>query len=129
VGLRGIYFTELATGRTCLYQGYPPGHWRRGEPMGVGRLIHRSLLANGRPWDDDRDKGLDRSMTNRLRLPRAQLIEVGPDVVAVDVKTAENIWSFDKMAKGKPVTVDPPCLAALPEWEGLRALRVTAAAA
>lgn len=131
VGLRGIYFTELRTGRTCLWPGYPRGHWRQGEPIGAGRLLHRSLLGNGRPWEDDRDKGLDRSMTRRLNLPRAHLIDVGPAAVAVDVKTVENIWSFQHMARsaGGRVTVDPPELQSLPEWDGLRALRTAAAAA
>lgn len=131
VGLRGIYFTELATGRTCLFRGYPSGHWRAGEPLGAGRLLHRSLLLDGRPWDDDRDKGLDRSMTNRLLLPRATLLDVGPAAVAIDVKTPANIWGFDKMAKHADprVRVDPPELATLPEWAELRALRLAPAAA
>lgn len=128
VGLRGIYFAELATGRTCRWPGYPRGHFRHGEPIGAGRLMHRSLLLDGRPWDNERNKGLDRSMTQRLRMPRAHLLEVGPDTVAVDVKTDENIWGFDKMAGTLRVQVDPPELETLPEWPGLRDLRTAAAA-
>lgn len=129
VGLAGIYFYDLGTGRTCLFPGYPAGHFRHGEPVGAGRLLHRSLLFDGRPWDDDREKGLDRSMTQRLRLPPAQLLEVGPGAVAVDVKTDENLWSFDQMAGRRAIDVDPPWLGALPEFPALQALRAAEVAA
>lgn len=130
IGLRGIYFAELATGRTCLFPGYAKGSFRFGEPIGAGRLLHRTLLFDGRPWDDDRENGLDRSMTRRLMLPPAQLLEVGPEAVALDVKTGENLWSFDQMTRytGDRVLVDPPELETLPEWAELRELRTAAAA-
>jgi hypothetical protein len=130
IGLRGIYFAELSSGRTCFWPGYPRGHWRYREPIGAGRMLHRSLLEDGRPWDDDREKGLDRSMTRKLQLPRAALIPVGAQQVAVDVKTPENIWDFDRVAStSREISVDPPELDGLPEWAELRALRATGVAA
>lgn len=125
IGLAGIYFTDLATGRTCLFRGYAKGHRRYREPVGAGRLLHRSLLLDGRPWDELKERGLDSSMTERLQLPAAALLPVGPHAVAVDIKTAENLWRFHRVVRsaGGPVQVDPAFLASLPEWEGLRSLR------
>lgn len=132
-GLAAVYHHELASGRTCLF-GYPLRHPRFGEPLGHGRLLHRSRLeaVNGRPWQEHLDRSLDRSMTRRLGLRRAELIDVGPEAVALDVKTEDKIWSFDRMASAPgagPVEYDPAYLRAVPEWEALRALRPAAAVA
>jgi CTP:molybdopterin cytidylyltransferase MocA len=129
VGLSGCWFHDLATGRTSLFEAYPVGHAQRGQPIGLGRLLHRSLLPrHGRPWQDDLNRSLDWSMTQRCKLPKASVVQVGETVVALDVKTRANIWSFDRVTQNRAVTVDHPALQLVPEWPMLRALRLPLAA-
>lgn len=122
VGFTGCWFHDLATGRTCLFE-YPPGHPQRGTPVGLGRLVHRSLLPkHGRPWQDDLNRSLDWSMTQRCKLPKATVIGVGETIVTLDVKTAANIWAFDRVARGRAVTQGHTALELVPEWPMLAAL-------
>lgn len=143
VGPAGIYFFEPRTGRAVYLPRYPVGHPRHGEPVGAGRLLHRSLAEprRFRPWPMDRDRGLDGGMTERLNRRRGSLIPVGPEAVLVDVKTETNIWSYDHIAQafgvsryqaaqGGPEVVAPATfLNALPEARAIRALGRKVAAA
>jgi hypothetical protein len=131
VGLSGCWFYDLATGRTCLFEEYATGHIRRGEPVGLGRMIHRSLLpADGRPWENQKNRGMDHSMSTKCKLPPASIVPVGELNVAVDVKTAENLWSYEHMANSFRLRtrVDPPEMRVIPEWDMIQALRLPAAA-
>lgn len=108
MGLKDMYVFELATLRLCYWPGYEMASYRAGEPVGMGRCIHRSLLdrVDWRLWEDALNNSLDGSMMRRL----APLLgsETSPHAIgicacrphgltAVDVKTDQNIWSFDRM--------------------------------
>jgi|GEM_PF-2181948 len=106
VGLADSYFWDLASRRLALWHGYPPP--RRGEPIGLGRLIHRDLLAemDWQPWEDGLERGLDRSMMfklaplleNQAWLDRMTVLSCRQgDIAPVDVKTDENMWGFEEM--------------------------------
>ena len=105
VGLADTYFWDLASRRLALWHGYPPP--RRGEPIGLGRLIHRKLLSEmaWRPWADHLENGLDRSMMFKLApllesqadLDRITVLSCRQSEIApVDVKTSENMWGFEE---------------------------------
>ena len=131
VGLSGCWFYDLATGRACMLEEYAAGHVQRGNPIGLGRMVHRDLLpASGRPWDDRVNRGLDHSMATRCQLPAATIVPASELNVAVDVKTADNLWSFDHLAGSfrLGVRVDPKPLWEIPEWDMIQALRLPHAA-
>ncbi len=121
VGLESIYFHDLASGRTCFWRGYGKGHHRHGEPVGAGRLVARRFLTTD-PWDDERNDGLDWSMTKRLGLTEGLLLPVGSGAPAVDVKTRANIWLYEHVERfGDGDGGDVMDL--IPEWPMLRAAR------
>lgn len=139
VGCRGLYFYEPATDRTLLLQtdewgNYPtaPGacqvkqlkHKRKRTFFGAGRLLHRSLFEGHEEfWTPEISHGLDANMARNLGLSGVdEMLKSGPDAFLVDVKTRENIWSFDHLAKTYPHALQPDSSAiqSLPEFDQLR---------
>lgn len=95
--------------------------------MGAGRLIHCSFFeGHDTFWSPNKSSGLDASMTATLGLPLAHIVptETG---IALDVKTAENIWSLDSLIEWYPDCELPNAsiLAGLPEWDDIRTLDLT----
>lgn len=103
-GLCDTYFWDLSTRHLALWRGYSGG--RKGEPMGLGRLIHRDLLdkMDWQPWDGTLEKALDFSMMLKLepflcdpglsgRMAVLSCLE--GDFAPVDVKGGENMWGFE----------------------------------
>ncbi len=112
--LRDMYFLDLRTMRMCFWGGY--SGIRAGDPIGMGRLIHSDYLdaVGWHLWDDALNAGLDKSMNDHLDplverrgAPQELAIYGSRDigVAAVDVKTGENIWSYDSVAEA--LTVEP----------------------
>lgn len=112
LGLQDWHMLDLESLRACYWGGYGMRGGRHGEPLGLGRCIHRDLLdrVGWKLWDDALNSGLDNSMVHRL----APLLNAEPDryrlgvfnaqehgICAVDVKSSENIWSFDHMAQAR----------------------------
>lgn len=96
--------------------------------LGAGRLLSADLFAGHEYfWDPLRDRGLDASMERLLGLPAPRTFASADHAFALDVKTAENIWSFDKLLPTyhKGLMEDHGPLAALPEWDAIRALAST----
>lgn len=139
VGMSGLYFYEPTTNRTLLLQAdqwgnYPSApdacrvqrlkHKRKQTFFGAGRLLHRSFFEGHEQfWKPDICHGLDANMARNLNLPPAdELIFTSPEAVLVDVKTRENIWSFDKLAAVYPFCLQPDAsaLASLPELSLIR---------
>lgn len=118
-GLLDEYFVDTKTRRALHFPGYRtrPERGRpdrRGEPMGLGRMLSRELLTRigWRPWSDRIERGLDGNMTHRLGgyrrggIPGARLVRIPqiPGASAVDFKSGDNMWSFRHFsARSKPV--------------------------
>lgn len=104
VGLSDTYFWDLSNRQLALWRGYSPP--RQGEPMGLGRLIHRDLLEkmDWEPWDSSLERALDFSMMCKLAplltdhdlLDRITVLSCLQERIApVDVKAGENMWGFE----------------------------------
>jgi hypothetical protein len=92
--------------------------------MGAGRLLHRSLFANREYfWEPNKSSGLDASMRRTLELPTPHVIPIETGI-ALDVKTAANIWPLDTLIEWYPGCElhDTKLLAGLPEWDDIRNL-------
>jgi hypothetical protein len=127
LGLCGCYMWEPATGRLGLFQ---PSVAPFGQPIGAGRVVARTFLTRSyyRPWLDELNSRMDADMALRCQLPVGHRLPVSPEVMAVDVKTRDNIWSLDRIGRmaGDGLSLVPlPPHPALAEWEDLRRLRVS----
>lgn len=104
-GLQDLYLLDLRTLRFAYWPGYDDRSGRRGEPIGVGRCVHRTLLdeVDWKLWDDHSNKMLDHSMFVRLRRRivdgsnTALLNCRRENMMALDVKYDSNMWSMDQI--------------------------------
>lgn len=129
-GIKGCYFWEPSTDRIGFFEGYAPNSGSVNRSLGTGRLIHSSLLnrVNWQPWDRSVNSGLDHSLECALHYPKATLLQVGPEAVCLDVKTRQNIWSFNMIAASYPgvgngLLSSQAILLKLPEHAALAALQ------
>lgn len=106
VGFSDCYLVEIASGRALHWTGYQGN--RKGEPIGVGRFIHRLTLDDieWRLWNPRLERGLDRSMATilqeqfaRREVPRLVMSCREADALVVDFKSDQNMWSIDQMAQ------------------------------
>lgn len=104
-GLQDMYVFDLRTLRFAYWPGYDERSGRKGEPIGLGRCVHRSLLdaLEWKLWDDRQNNMLDHSMYVRL-LPHLQdgsltaLLSCRQEnMLALDVKHDSNMWSMDQI--------------------------------
>jgi hypothetical protein len=99
-----------------------------GVTVGAGRMIHRNVLsiAKYRPWIDEKERGLDNSMDSKVLRRNVLTKKMGtsPSKFILDIKTAENIWSYNRLRSVKPGEQDLPLsyLKVLPEWDAIQAL-------
>ena len=92
--LEGAYFLDATTPRMC---------YATARRLGLGRCVSASLMnrMNWRPWPDGLDSGLDGNMEAcmmGLEEPSREVRITNPvehGFVGLDVKTGENIWSYD----------------------------------
>lgn len=92
--LSSLYFYDLASGQCAFVPRF------RVHP---GRMFRRELLdrCRWRPYRGDLDRNVD-SGTYWLTAPLSgeeKRFETPPGVVCIDVKGAENIWSFDEQRR------------------------------
>lgn len=76
VGIRDLYMWDWNNDDARYWEGYKGD--RFGEPIGCGRLIHRSLIK-GDLYDNHRNKSLDASASRRL--PKATVISCRQDLL------------------------------------------------
>mmetsp|Transcript_6124 Transcript_6124/g.11981 ORF Transcript_6124/g.11981 Transcript_6124/m.11981 type:complete len:167 (+) Transcript_6124:1279-1779(+) len=110
LGLRDLFFYDLATRRVAYTRGYRQTQTNLAATIGLGRTLSRGLLdlMSWKLWEDDRNRGLDQSAVRQLfsrfpSLDSVALAVLGRDagVIAVDLKSADlthggtNIWSFN----------------------------------
>jgi glycosyltransferase involved in cell wall biosynthesis len=103
IGLRDLYFYE---GGTLVYwPGYPKGHLSHGRSIGCGRLYARSILdrCDWKLWQHStRPRGMDALIDQtmaQLQVARRSAPMARFGGVAVDIKSADNIWSLAKIAE------------------------------
>ncbi len=131
IGLRDLYFYE---GGTLVYwPGYPKGHTSHKRSIGCGRLYARSIpdRCGWKLWQHStRSRGMDALIDQtmaQLEVPRlsAPMETVGG--VAVDIKSADNIWSLAKIAELPGAEERPIQEVAdhIPEWTMVEALTPT----
>lgn len=100
-GVRGCAMIEPATRRALWIAGHA-SRGRLGEVIGAARVYGRAALdkVNGRPWPDFAKTGLDFRQTMRFR--KAGILwpdAVLEDGMVLDIKSSENIWSYNHIAK------------------------------
>lgn len=124
-GVRDCYFVNTADGRSVYWPGYPPGR-RHGESIGAGRLYTRAALeaVDFELWPRTANFGLDRAATEKLRSVGAAAsavtqAQLGREARVIDLKSATNIWSFDRFTKaaGAKCTSTAAALSAFPKDE------------
>jgi len=124
-GLLDFYVWNAATHRAAYWPGYPPGNRRRGRSIGVGRFYARSVLEQlgWALWPaSDRTTGMDGLADERLLRAGVPLLAQSCTDwggVALDVKSDQNVWAFDRFAKRPADTV--LLRSVFPELETLRA--------
>jgi hypothetical protein len=98
IGFKSLYFVHPSSSRAVKFT-----YTVRETTVGAGRLLSRSVVEDvvnkvGGLWDDMRNRSLDASMDRRLAIvgvtPKIVLME-SPCII--DIKTAQNIWSFDSL--------------------------------
>ncbi len=99
VGFRDIYFIQPSSKKAVKFS------YLTDKTIGAGRLISRGIVeimlkVCGGAWEDKRNRSLDASMDQRLAV-----IGVVPKIIdlevpcAIDIKTQQNIWSFESLTK------------------------------
>lgn len=107
VGLLSMYFLEQSTGRMYFWPGYAPP--RTGVTIGLGRFIHKEYidLLEGELWENELTHALDTSMGRRIKAAAeacgwqdtiTAIPVEGTDIMAVDVKSSENMWGYENIA-------------------------------
>lgn len=93
VYLPGCYFYDAPTKRMI---------WGQAERLGLGRCISRRLLdrMDWQPWPEGLTHGLDGAMWERVQaigdVRHVRLDSAMKEgYIGMDIKTGENIWSFD----------------------------------
>jgi hypothetical protein len=100
VGMPGCYFLHVGNedNRLCHWPGYVGP--RKGESIGIGRLISRSLMdkINWRPFNDALDSSLDRSMIDKVNSVNGTIFNVVSDkIFSVSISTDQwvNLHKFE----------------------------------
>jgi hypothetical protein len=99
VGWKDIYFYDLYERRLAYWPGY--SGTREGDTIGCGRLVKVELIKRlgGKLYEDNRNIGLDGSMTRRLKTMSDVSVKTlslkDENAFMVDIKGAGNIWPYN----------------------------------
>ena len=96
IGITDLYMWDWRDDRAVYWGGYQGD--REGEPIGPGRMIHKSLLpASGRMYQDDLSRNLDASFTRGLLKRNIEATTFKcKDHLLVSCKGDENITDIGK---------------------------------
>lgn len=112
VGLRDIYFYDIATDQLAYTAGYTDSKTALASTIGLGRTFSRGVLEimSWSIWEADRNRGLDQSAVRTLltRIPTLDIVVSALDgralgILAVDLKShaipnhGTNLWSFQSI--------------------------------
>lgn len=113
VYLPGCYFYDTSTDRMI---------WAQAPRLGMGRCISRSLIErlDWQLWEPGLERGLDGSMATRIEATGThKVIKIQDPLrygyVGLDVKTSENIWSFDDVF-GSLISYEVPAVDVFNEY-------------
>jgi hypothetical protein len=100
IGLLDCYHYDLKNDEFGYASGYKCK--RRGEPVGLGRMLSRNVLSklNWQLYDPKRHRSLDKSFTDRIaKIPHTKrmLTQKGLGIYGVDVKDGYNRNSFERI--------------------------------
>lgn len=119
IGLHGLYFADHESGSALRWYGGD-------RPAGPGRIIASDLVPKAGPWPPEQQWAMDAELHRALGEPKIELIKVGPNSVALDVKYADNIWGYSELCRSLPGRVEPASPAmlrmAVPEYARVMAL-------
>ena len=102
IGLLDQFFLDAKSRELIRFRGYDGP--RRGEPVGIGRCLSKSLVGrlNGKLWPKGYRRGLDGKMTLRIKaMGRPLRAKIGPmrsfgvGCAAIDIKSSTNIWGLE----------------------------------
>lgn len=105
---------------TLIKATAPPMMWQQ-EVIGAGRCIHKSWFDGLHDfWEPELNRALDASLAKTLGLHDPVVLSSSPTAFMVDMKTAENLWSYDALVEWFPECQlsreESHFLSALPEW-------------
>ena len=108
MGCKSIYFMDSIKERAVKWV-YEKGCVN--ALFGAGRMFSREAVEfafeDGELWDKEANRGLDFVSENRLIGLGYQPLAFGEEEpYIIDIKSAENIWSFDRYANGEAVDYD-----------------------
>lgn len=111
LGITDMYILNSETGKLSFWAGYHAN--RKGETIGAGRLLHKDIIKelNYTLWDRGLNKSLDASLTRKIKSTTLPIKHTGvscayDDVFLMDIKSSENIWSFDTFHNDNGTYVD-----------------------
>jgi len=116
-GFKDCYYYDAKKKQGYFWNGWTVSH-RRGESIGMGRLLSRNALTllGGRPWSKG-NRGLDWIMTQRLKkfkkLKRMTLSMKDNNYVLVDIK---GFGSISSLGSYDLEPVDTLCFRSIPEF-------------
>ena len=91
-GVEDCYVHDLSNNETIHWQGYPIGSEREGETVGCGRFYKRSIIEQFKYklWDDNKNSGLDRNITSKIKHFKMFKTRLQDDEYMVDIKSPED---------------------------------------
>jgi hypothetical protein len=107
IGITDLYMWDWRDNRAVYWGGYQGD--RFGEPIGPGRVIHKSLLpVDGRIYQDDLNRNLDASFTRKLLEKGIKATTFSAkEYLLVSCKGDENITDISLFNQDELEKVDP----------------------
>jgi hypothetical protein len=113
LGLKDLFFYDQPSRKMLFWPGYEQlgyANHRIYESIGLGRCIHKDILdaCQWTLWEDQLNNTLDSSMqatlnhcfgSDNLSQMSKTFSCIEHQVIALDVKTNENIWTFRKFSR------------------------------
>lgn len=100
IGTPGCHFLDISKdgNRLCYWPGYLGP--RKGESIGIGRLISSNILdrINWKPFDDTKDSSMDRSMVDKVTAANGRIFNVVDDrLLSLSISTDQwvNLHKFE----------------------------------
>ncbi len=95
VEVKDIYYYDTRTKTFVYCKGYT--NHRKGEPLAVARLVNAKVFdeIGCDVWDARKSKGIDIDFHNKLDQFKRTQIEIENRFLVLDIKTDDNISTFD----------------------------------
>lgn len=103
ISWKDIFFYDLESKRIFYRNGYT--NHRMGEPLAPGRCMSKKFIKNNKQlWDNNINRSPDYNIWTKIKDIQSQIVLSCKDIegIILDIKTDENINSFDKISKINP---------------------------